>query len=67
MNAAIQTVLENTQPLAYSRGERLPLYVWALNGVGVEDGGEVEGVLRELDRRGIALFATWDHRTEVDS
>ena len=67
LNAAIQTVLENTQPLAYSRGERLPLYVWALNGVGVEDGGEVEGVLRELDRRGIALFATWDHRKEVDS
>ena len=67
MNQAIQTVLENTEPLTYSRGERLPLYVWVLNGVGVEDEGEIEEVLRELDRRGIALFATWDHRKEVES
>lgn len=65
MTSAIETVLANTKPLAYSKGERLPLYVWALNGMDTEDEGEIEDALRKLDRRGIALFATWNHQQET--
>ena len=47
----IDTVLASTQPLRHPRGERLPLYVWALVGVGTDDDQEARERIRRLDAR----------------
>lgn len=57
----IDVVLQNTQPLAHPRGSRLPLYVWAAMGVGTDDEAEAEEIVRQLDERGIAVVASWNH------
>jgi hypothetical protein len=67
MSEVIDTVLANTQPLRHPRGERLPLYVWALVGIGTEDDEEARATLRRLDERGIAVLSAWDHRCLAQS
>ena len=57
----IETVLANTKPLQHPRGGRLPLYVWAVVGVGTEDDREARTRLRQLDERGIGVISAWDH------
>jgi hypothetical protein len=57
----IQTVLDNTKPLAFPRAKRLPLYLWPAMDPGKLDAGRAETLVRELDRRGIGLVSTWDH------
>jgi hypothetical protein len=57
----VQAVIERTRPLPYPRGDRLPLYVWSLEGLGTEDEVESEEILSELDARGMAVFSTWSH------
>ncbi|NCO39032.1 MAG: hypothetical protein COZ06_30925 [Armatimonadetes bacterium CG_4_10_14_3_um_filter_66_18] len=55
----INEVLAKTKPLHFPRGERLPLYVWTITGVGTDDEAEAERVLKELDARGIPVIAVW--------
>src|SRR5262245_36317197 len=53
----LEIVLANTKTLARPRGERLPLYVWALTNIPFADDAEGERILKELDARGLALIA----------
>ena len=59
--ASIQTVLENTKPLEHPRAGRLPLLLWPVQDVGVSDQLQEEAIVRELDRRGIAVIISWNH------
>lgn len=56
----IQVVLENTKPLEYDRGGRLPLYLWQAMNPGTTDEARLEDLVRELDRRGVGLIASWN-------
>jgi len=55
----IQVVLDNTRPLEYDRGDRLPLYLWPLVDPGELSEEEAEALIVELDSRGVAVFAKW--------
>jgi len=58
--AKIKAVLDETKPLQFPRGDRLPLYVWpAMDAVGETD-AETEQIIRDLDSRGIGLISSWD-------
>ncbi|MBN2450502.1 MAG: hypothetical protein JXR77_08930, partial [Lentisphaeria bacterium] len=54
-------VVAETEPLAVPRGKRLPLIVWALQNIAFASEAESEQVLKELDLRGIATVAGWNH------
>lgn len=56
----IDLVLANTKPLQYPRGNRLPLYLWPLHGLGTTDEAEAERLLKELDARGLPVIASWN-------
>jgi len=60
--ADIKAVLENTEPLRFSRGGRLPLYVWRVMDslAGLSD-TQAERVIRLLDERGIAVAQSWNY------
>ena len=58
----VDLVLQNTEPLKHPRGERLPLYVWALMGAGTEDEAKIERLLARLNDRGMAMVSTWNHK-----
>ncbi len=50
--ANLQVVLQNTKPLRFPRGRRLPLFVLPItNSLTGVDSVRAEAVLRELDRR----------------
>ena len=55
----IQAVLDNTKPLKFDRGDRLPFYVWAAMDSGILGDTEAEELVRLLDKRGIGLICTW--------
>lgn len=55
----VETVLKETEPLKFPRGQRLPLYLWTPNFPADADDAKLEGILKDLDARGIALFARW--------
>ncbi len=55
----IQTVLDNTKPLAFPRGGRLPLYLWPAMDPGDLEDREALALVRELDRRGVGLICSW--------
>ncbi|HEY3299113.1 MAG TPA: hypothetical protein VGK34_10720 [Armatimonadota bacterium] len=56
----INLVLENTRPLKFPRGNRLPLYVWpAMDAAGTTD-AQTEEIVRKLDSRGIGLVMSWN-------
>ncbi|HIE25800.1 TPA: hypothetical protein EYP66_00765 [Candidatus Poribacteria bacterium] len=56
----IKLVLENTEPLKWSRGNRLPLYLWPVMDVDTGDDAETESIIRQLDARGIGAISTWN-------
>ncbi len=56
----IQVVLDATQPLKYDRGKRLPLYLWQAMDPGQLNEKVVEGLVKELDKRGIGLISSWN-------
>jgi hypothetical protein len=58
----IRVVLENTTPLKFSRGNRLPLYLWPAMDPGVLSSDSAELLVNELDRRGVGLICTWSNR-----
>lgn len=55
----IQVVLDNTKPLAYSRGNRMQLYLWPAMDAGKLSREKAEELVSELDRRGIGLVCSW--------
>lgn len=57
----IQQVLDNTAPLKHPRGKRLPLFLWPAINPGVLTDEQAETLVRELDKRGVALVCRWDH------
>ena len=58
----LRDVLENTRPLTFPRGRRLPLYVLPITGSlrGLGD-RQAEEVIRDLDRRGIGYTVDWSY------
>lgn len=60
ISQAIKIVLENTEPLKWSRGNRLPLYLWPVMDVDTGNDAETESIIRQLDDRGIAAISTWN-------
>jgi len=64
----IQTALDNTRPLKYDRGNRLPLYLWPAMNPGQLDDETAEHLVRGLDKRGVGLTCSWvpgDNREKV--
>ncbi|MCD6175882.1 MAG: hypothetical protein J7K65_08990 [Planctomycetes bacterium] len=61
LSANLQSVLQKTKPLEFSRGNRLPLYVWPIIGQlrNLND-SEAEQVIKLLDQRGIAMSVSWN-------
>jgi hypothetical protein len=55
----IQAVLDNAKPLAFPRAKRLPIYLWPAMDPGTLSDARAEELVRELDRRGIGLVASW--------
>ena len=55
----IKVVFENTTPLTYSRGNRLPLYLWAAMDPGELSDADAETLVKELDGRGVGLVCSW--------
>ncbi|MBI5395087.1 MAG: hypothetical protein HZA91_07305 [Verrucomicrobia bacterium] len=55
----VDIVLANTKPLKHPRGNRLPLYLWPLHGLGTNDAAEAERLLKILDSRGLPVIASW--------
>lgn len=55
----IQVVLDNTKPLEFVRGDRLPLFLWAAQDPGLLSDDAAETLVVELDKRGVALLASW--------
>lgn len=56
----IQVILDNTSPLVYDRGNRLPLYLWPAIDPGETDDKSAEILVKELDRRGIGIVSSWN-------
>jgi hypothetical protein len=56
----VDVVLANTKPLACPRGQRLPLYLWPLHGLGTTDPAEAERLLKTLDERVLPVIASWN-------
>jgi hypothetical protein len=63
----IQLILDKTEPLEYERGDRLPLYLWAMWGTGTDDPEESKRILKELEKRGLAVFALWNYSNKEES
>lgn len=56
----IQVVLDETEPLKYDRGERLPLYVWQAMDPGTLDTQAAVEVVKALNERGVGLVTSWN-------
>jgi hypothetical protein len=63
----IQAVLDNTKPLIYDRGNRLPLYLWPAMNPGQLDDQSAELLVKELDKRGVGLVCAWNHENREKS
>lgn len=55
----VQVVLDNTKPLKYDRGKRLPLYLWAAIDPGELDDQAAERLVEEFNKRGIGIVCSW--------
>jgi len=56
----IQCVLDETAPLKYDRGKRLPLYLWNAMDPGTLDNEAAAELVKTLNERGIGLVASLD-------
>jgi len=56
----IQCVLDETEPLKYDRGNRLPLYLWNAMDPGTLDDEAAVELLRTLNDRGVGLISSWN-------
>jgi hypothetical protein len=55
-----QAIIKATKPLPSPRGKRLPIRTMSLESLGTSDDAPAEGLLRDLDARGLAVSARWD-------
>jgi len=55
-----QAIIQATKPLAFPRGNRLPIRTMSLESLGTPDDAQADGLLRDLDARGLAVNARWD-------
>ena len=55
----LDAVLQNTKPLKFDRGDRLPLILWTLRSVATDDDAKAEAILKDLDSRGIPVISSW--------
>ena len=67
MNPHIQTVLNSTEPLAYKKGNRFPLFVWAVNDLSEPSTEDPVNTLKLLGERGIAAFSSWRRDNPAES
>ena len=63
----IQVVLDNTKPLEFDRGGRLPLYLWNAMDPGQLDDKTAEDLVTELNQRGVGLISSWDPGNRKES
>ena len=56
----VRLFLENTEPLKWSRNNRLPLYLWPIMDLEVDDEAEAASIIQQFNERGIGLISTWD-------
>ena len=56
----IQCVLDETEPLKYDRGRRLPLYLWNAMDPGTLDDEAAVELVRTLNDRGVGLISPWN-------
>lgn len=56
----IQCVLDETSPLSYVRGKRLPLYLWQAMDPGILDEEAAVELVGTLNERGVGLVTSWD-------
>ena len=55
----VQVVLDNTVPLRYDRGNRLPLYLWPAIDPGELDDKAAESLVKEFNSRGVGIVCSW--------
>ena len=55
----VQVVLDNTTPLKYDRGKRLPLYLWPAIDPGELDDEAAERLVKEFNTRGVGIVCSW--------
>lgn len=55
----IQMVLDETQPLEFDRGNRLPLYLWQAMDPGEVTEAQARELVQALDERGVGLVCSW--------
>ncbi|GAG18662.1 unnamed protein product, partial [marine sediment metagenome] len=55
----IQVVLDETKPLTWDRGNRLPLYLWPARSPGGVDDQRAEQIVKVLNERGVGLISSW--------
>jgi hypothetical protein len=58
----IKVVFDNTTPLKYDRGKRLPLYLWPAIDPGELDDKNAELLVEEFSKRGVGLVCSWDSK-----
>lgn len=63
----VQIIIDNTEPLKYPRGNRLPLYLWPAKDLDVFDEQTAELIVEELDKRGIGIVCTWNKNNIEES
>lgn len=63
----IRVILDNTKELEYERGNMFPLYLWPAIDRGNLHDMEAEILVRELDKRGIALVSSWNMKNREES
>ena len=54
-----QEILDYTQPLKYSRGNRLPLYIWPATNIGNTNDTVAEAIVKKFNERGIGVVCSW--------
>ncbi len=64
---SIQVVLEQTKPLQFDRGKRLPLYLWPAMNAGKMSDEKAETLVKLLDERGVGLVCSWNAGDVKDS
>lgn len=58
--ADYKVVLQNTEPLKYPRGDRMPLFSWRLmRNLENLNPAEIETLLKKMDKRGIGCASSW--------
>ena len=62
----IEKIIQCSRPLRFERGDRLPLVIWHAQADEDIDDATLERLLRDLDARGIGLYASWEKGANRD-